>query len=239
MRSADVSDASQEQLLKSTFRSLLNSDDRFAAEYVPLELLKFFEQTVFNKGRDHYFHTFNNFLLGCIAIDGIYDDFAQLGRICFPGTPNWSAEYIWLLTVIFHDVGYSIQKSKEVSEAIFGVPTLGEEQIAQQRKQAWDSPPYQLSRVQLISLYEHLTHAQIGQDWGADPFPIYEHALDKAFEKAFLTQGHGVASSMRMLADFFRKRPNTNAQRQFLARHVFLAGLSIPFHDWPVRKFLR
>jgi hypothetical protein len=42
-----------------------------------------------------------------------------------------------------------------------------------------------------------------------------------------------------MLAGFFRSIPNKFGHRQFLIRHVFLAGLSIPFHDWPVRKFAR
>ena len=44
---------------------------------------------------------------------------------------------------------------------------------------------------------------------------------------------------MRMLADLFRNVPESPPHRQFLVPHIFLAALSIPFHDWPVRECLR
>jgi len=116
---------------------------------------------------------------------------------------------------------------------------MGAEQINAERKQAWDSPQYRMSRVQLVSLYIHLTQVRIDAGWTADPFDLPDHALDKALERSFLEKGHGAASCMRMLAGFFRIVPPLVGNRQFLIRHVFLAGLSIPFHDWPVRKFLR
>jgi hypothetical protein len=238
--SGNATDANQEGLLRGTFVSLLSSDGRFSAEYIPLEMLRLFEHNrPPNRGRDHYFHTFNNFLLGCLVIDRTYDLLLQFREDCFPGIRDWSIEYTWLLTVLFHDVGYPIQKHEETSEMIFGVPVQSKEEAIAERKKAWESPVYRLSRTQLISLYDHLTQAAIQDPWVADPFPVPDHSLDKAFEQSFLEQGHGVASCMRMLAYFFRTPPRQARQRQFLASHIFAAGLSIPFHDYPVRKLLR
>jgi len=243
LKSGRANDETQERLLRNTFLSLLGADQRFAAVQTPLDLLRFFEQSDPQPtSRDHYFHTFINFLLGCIAIDDSYPHFLTFSRTCFPGMRNWSIEYVWLLTVFFHDVGYPIQRRQQTAEIIFGVSAINEEQIASELKQVWESPTYLSSRAQLVSLYEHLTQPTIDSHWIADPFPMHKgHALDKAFELSFLNlkHGHGVASCMRMLADFYRFPPGSAKQRQFLAQHIFASGLSIPFHDWPVRKCLR
>lgn len=74
--SAAWSDEQQAALLKQTLQLLLGCDRRFAGSYNPLALLNFFEHTQ-GGGRDHYFHTFTNFLLGCVVIDrchGAFDD---------------------------------------------------------------------------------------------------------------------------------------------------------------------
>lgn len=237
--SSELDDETQERLLKRTLGSFLRADPMFAANLDPLALLRFFEQNPFHHGRDHYFHTFVNLLLGYVIIDRCYAHFESFIRSCFPGAAACSLEYTWLLTVVFHDVGYPIQRYEETSELIFGVPAIDAEQAIAERKRAWQTPPYVTSRIQLVSLYEHLIQKEIASSWSADPFSLAPHPLDSAFEKSFLERGHGVASAMRMLADFFRNIPGSAAARQFLVRHIFLSGLSIPFHDWPVRAFLR
>jgi hypothetical protein len=243
LTSGMTDDESQEKTLHQTFSSLLQSDPRFSGHYGPLRLLRFFEQSKPDRGRDHYFHSFNNFLLGCIVIDSCYADFVAFKERCFPHTQDWSIEFTWLLTVLFHDVGYPIQKHRDTSEIIYGVTTTSDERAIAERRDAWQSPVYRTSRVQLVSLYEHLTQNVIASEWIPDLFPLQEHPqhpLDKAFERSFLEHGHGVASSMRMLADFFQGGvPKASSQRPFLAKHIFVSGLSIPFHDWPVRKLLR
>jgi hypothetical protein len=242
LSSGRATDEAQEDLLEKTFRALLGSDERFSGEYAPLELLRFFERAVPpGRGHEHYFHTFNSFLLGCLVIDRCHSALGQFRRACFPGSREWSVEYVWLLTVIFHDVGYPIQKREQTSELIYGTPLAGYEQGIADRKEAWESPAYRTCRAQLTSLYDHLTSEAIVSDWVPDPFSLQAgHPLDAAFEQSFLkAEGHGVASCMRMLAEFFRRVQKSQKKRQFLARHIFVAGLSIAFHDWPVRKCLR
>jgi hypothetical protein len=231
----------EERSLSKTFLALLKTNRQFAASYKPLDLLRFFEQSDFQqRGRDHYFHTFNNFLLGCVTIDGCYDTFQGFIDCYCPRARNLCIEYVWLLTVLFHDVGYPIQRRAETSQMLYGVPAITEEIAIAERKQAWENPVYRACRAQLVSLYQHLTQAAVTSDWSPDPFPVPErHPLDMAFTDSFLHSGHGVASSMRMLADFFSSVPSSISHRQFLAQHIFLAGLSIPFHDYPVRLALR
>lgn len=242
LSSTPTTDTSQEDLLRKTFLSLLKSDKRFAAEYSPIEFMKFFErESPLYRGRDHYFHTFNNFLLGCFVIDHCYEAFRKFGRIFFRDVRNWSVEYVWLLTVLFHDVGYPIQKHEETRALIYGVQIAGYEQAAAERNEAWQTATYRASRAQVVSLYEHFIRKPRQSQWTPDIFPLDDrrrHPLDLAFEQSFLTpEGHGVASCMRMLAGFFRNTPP--AKKSFLTFHIFVAGLSIPFHDRPVRKCLR
>jgi hypothetical protein len=234
-----VRDEIQERLLRNTFAALLRTNDHFKAEYTPLDFLRFFEtNNPRQSARDHYFHTFNNFLLGCIALDECHEAFEQFTESSLHGS-ECSVEYVWLLTVLFHDVGYPIQKREETNEIIYGVPGIGVEQANAERRQAWDSAQYRSSRTQLVSLYDYLTQVNIDAAWSADPFGVADHVLDRALERSFFEKGHGAASCMRMLVSFFHKIPAPLARRQFLIRHIFLAGLSIPFHDWPVRKFSR
>lgn len=233
-----LNDDRQQALLLQAFRSILNSDIRFSAFLQPLATLRFFEQARGGSGKDHFFHTFNNFLLGCIVIDASYDEFAQSCGSCFPG-PALSVEFIWFLTVFFHDVGYPIQKMGDSNELLYGINVESKEQTNAHRKQLWDSPPFQVCRSQLVSIYSHLTQPSISSAWTPDPFPLSPHALDVAFQTSFVEHGHGVASALRMLVDFVKRAPTSPEERRFLARHIFLGALSIPFHDWPVRKYLR
>jgi hypothetical protein len=237
-----VTDEAQEALLRKTFVSLLGTDPRYLGNYAPIDFLKFFERAnPLYRGPDHFFHAFNNLLLGCLVMDYFYDTFTKFRKRYFQHLPDWSVEYVWLLTVLFHDVGYPIQRHQETTAIIYGVPISGDNQAAAVRKEVWDSATYRTCRAQLVSLYEHFTKHRRGASWTPDVFPLDErrrHPLDQAFEESFLrADGHGVASSMRMLSDFFREPPQ--AKRGFLAAHIFVAGLSIPFHDWPVRRWLR
>jgi len=239
--SGRISDETQDDLIKRSLKSLLNQDERFVADFTPLDLMKFLELTLYESVRDHYFHTFNNFLLGCIVIDRCHNSFAHFRQSCHLQPNAFSIEYVWLLTVLFHDVGYPIQKMRETSKMIFGVDSITDEQVGAERGRAWETPEYRMARGQLVSMFDYLTQDDLESSWSADPYPLKAgHPLDVAFAKSFTTLGHAVASSMRMLAEFYKSIPESVTQhRQFLLRHVFLAGVSIPFHDWPVRKFLR
>lgn len=235
---AGANDDVQQSLIRECIVNLIRRNDRLTGGVAPLEFLRFLEQNLPGKGRDHFFHTFNLLLIGCIVIDRAYEAFHRYRQLCC--LPNdWSIEYTWLLTVLFHDVGYPIQRYGDTIELVLGVTALTPDEIIAGLRRAWDLPTFRSARAQLVALYEYLTQPSITNAWSVDPFPQEAHRLDLAFEGAFLSKAHGLASCMRMLADFYKSVPASFAHHQYLTRHVFVAGLSIPFHDWPVRQSLR
>jgi len=236
------------QLLKATFHNLLKIDERFAAPLEQLGVLRWFEREFQQEGwRDHFFHSFVNFLLGCMVIDQAYDMFEDFVRDCFSGTSDLSIEYTWLLTALFHDVGYPTERRGALE--IYGDERLAEPGetepavLIQERKVHWkDGRGFDRARSQLVSLYEHLLLPEITGDWSADPFErTGHHALADAMESSYINQAsHGVASALMMLAKIqYLARDAPDPTRQFLCRPIYLAGLSILFHDWKFRKACR
>jgi len=55
---------------------------------------------------------------------------------------------------------------------IFGVAIAGEDFAVGERKAAWESPSYRISRSQLVSLYDHLTQKRIKSAWNPDLFRL-------------------------------------------------------------------
>src|SRR5712692_1821989 len=55
VESGTATDETQEQLINRTVLGLLRRDTRFAGDFEPLNLLRFFERNLLSKGRDHYF----------------------------------------------------------------------------------------------------------------------------------------------------------------------------------------
>lgn len=238
----------EEQQLSAVFLSLMGTDSRFAARYEPLSTLRWFERQFQQVGwRDHFFHSFINFLLGCVVIDQAYDVFTQSVNECFPGSPDLSIEYAWLLTALFHDVGYPTERRRAIG--IYGDEDLtrpGETEPAvliQERRTHWkDGLGFECARSQLVSLYEHLSQPQITNDWSADPFMRKgDHPLVTAMRSSYVSEGsHGVASALGMLAQIQSLASDApDPARQFLCKHIYLAGLSILFHDWKFRKACR
>lgn len=257
-RPREETDEEEQLLLKQTFAELIAVDPRFVGGDDPLEVLRTVEQWSIDVGvslRDHYYHSYHNFLLGCVAIDSLYDDLLAYFAEAFPRS-EVSVEYIWLLTALYHDIGYLVQRGREVREQLYGVE-LGvdrrgerreslEDHEASERNEYWQSQPYRIHRKQLVSLYEHLTQESIGGDWTGETLlaaDVPDHPLDRALTENFMSaQGHGAASGLRMVCEIERRMRGSNltlAARQSLMKHVYVAALSIPFHDWRARELLR
>jgi hypothetical protein len=65
--------------------------------------------------RDHLFHTFHVFLIGCKIIDDLYDELSDnyQRNNTFPNNLH-HIEYSWLLISNFHDIGIPIQHSEKM-----------------------------------------------------------------------------------------------------------------------------
>lgn len=258
-----INDEAEESLLKATYERLIGADERFAGTHKPLDLLHRLEglcqSSQSRPPREHYFHSFHNFLLGCSVIDSSYNHFSQFAQMVFPSTAGFCIEYVWLLTALFHDVGQAIRMTEDLQAAAYGsynqIDSAGiiDTQTGELRRQLpqdvlhmrasyWNCEDYRRCRNNIISLYEHLTQEGIENDWVADAFPLQTaHPLDLAMTNSFFSEGHGVASCMRLVMDISIEvcRGLGYSARQFLTRHIYLAGLSILFHDRSCRDTLR
>jgi hypothetical protein len=249
-----MSDDHEAALLKRTFERLLQSDHRYVAGYTPLDMLQKLEYWSRDGGfRDHYFHTFHNFLLGVAVINDAYHHFRECLREIMPSSGDQtSVEYIWLLAALFHDVGRTVQRFDDIATLVYGASSWGPEPDtfhgpdtpAAERQDRWDADTYQTVRRQLVSFYEHLTQSNITQDWLPEAFPttsFAHHPLDRAAAQNFIFDGHGTASALRLGVDIGQRIYGLAdvALRCFLTRHLFLAAVSIPFHDRRFREFAR
>lgn len=243
----------EEALLREALLRCLSADPRFAAPCDPLDILRFIEQQVQGRGmRDHYFHAFHDFLLGCVVIGEAREHFQQFAREVM-GVPDLSVEYIWLLTALFHDVGYAVELEGDVTRLLYGVALdapyrhAGEtpDYVRASRQALWNCDRYVQARLQIVSLWDYLRLENLNPPWMPEPLQFdgfEQHDFDNAMRDGFLApRCHGVASCLRLLAslqDMIRSERDYE-RRRFLISHVYLAGLSIPFHHEPFRDGLR
>lgn len=251
-----LTDEREAQLLGNTLDKLVTANqDYFGTHgYEPVEMLRKLEQWSRHGGfRDHYFHTFQDFLLGMVVLNGAYEHFRDSMVEVMPATGNTiSTEYVWFLTALFHDVGYAVQRRSDWDDVIYGPSvwygtasglTIPEEIIADNNNR-WNSSTYRQVRMQLVSLYNHLCQNEIREDWTAEPFEIQallEHPLDRTATDDFLYGGHASASALRLGLEVGQAIVGQldHDARRFTLRHGLLAALSIPFHDGRFRRRLR
>jgi len=240
----------QEMVLREGMKWLVATNESFFAPIRPLEFLHSLEQIADPKrGRDHFFHAFNVFLWGISVIDRAYTHFQEFhSSICYD--PTQSPEYIWLLTALFHDAGYLVERKRDYDFIVYALETPlasdeEKEQECENRSDYWKDVEFADARMQLASLWSHLRQERIGAPWHPEKSVNREwlriHPLDRALEEAFVGHGwHGAASALMLLRHLEVKyRERTDEQRQFLLRHMVLPSLSILFHDRRVRDALR
>jgi hypothetical protein len=246
-------DIREEELLRRAFEGCLQADARFAAPYNPLEVIRFLEQQAQQTDRrDHFFHTFHDFLLGCVVINEAHEHFREFATRVI-GDPSLSVEYIWLLASLFHDVGYAAELDADIDRLVFGPSGVANplesaelpDHVLAQRQAHWGSPTYLLARRQLVSLWDHLTDSASSAPWVPEPVAyegLHTHVFDRALYRGFMGRRcHGVASCLRLLAELHGhvSHETTAQSRQFLYRHIYLAALSVPFHHDAFRQELR
>jgi len=236
LQEGGINDEREAELLRSTFQELIGIDRRFVGRYAPLELLERLEH-IAPRGREHFFHAFHDFLLGCVVLDGVYDRMREYVAEWRLEEPDFSIEYVWLLTALFHDVGYLLQRWPEM---ILGTARLSGEAIARVNSEFWQEER-EMARCSITALYVHLTQPVIEAGWSVDAFSVAPHAFDDAmFDSLVTAGGHGVGSCMRLLVDLqgLAGQETDHTARRFLAKHIYLAGLSIMFHDVTFREAL-
>lgn len=226
----------EEALVKNTISQILNSDRRYISGVSSFDILRRFEKFLYEI-RDHYFHSFHIFLLGLLIINFYKDEFIGFYRNIFPKYRHLLLEYTWLLTSIFHDVGYPITKIDDLREDIFGIRTIHSEK---ETSNVWDDPIYKENLKQLVSLFKFsLSAGRHKIDWYPEVFGTADTSLEQIFREVFY-ESHGVAGCFRFLVDIFceARREENAEKRLFLINHIYPAALSIALHDAGFRERL-
>jgi|SRR3989339_361574 len=200
--------------------------------------LKYYEPLL--KGtREHYLHSFQVMLLGCVIIDKYYAEFEKYYKNIFPREKNFSIEYMWLITSIFHDIGYPSQKASSLIGDLYGyseyIEVAGLDRIA-------DKSDYLQAAIQLQSFLRHCCCKRIHNNWTPEILEDADSTIkDILREHLIKHKSHGVTSCFQFLTRVLResKAVNNRATRPLIVTHVIPAVASIALHDSRIWKEFR
>jgi hypothetical protein len=237
------------RILTELADSIAELDPRLFFPVERLQSLRDFERVGANlPARDHFFHTFNNFFLGLVVLDGL---FSNRSRSDFPDRliahrRNLSElnlwESLWFLTSLFHDPGYIPENFWSLFSYGHGLPhdPSADQSIPREVRQrienAWDTD-WLRARRELQLIYRELTRAsrEIRRLIAAPT--IFDRATRLAyFEKN--REGHSLLSGLylinRCLSD--QTAPHRHFNRATAIRACDIACLSMLFHDQDCRE---
>lgn len=238
---------------------LLKSNNNFKGSnknFIKLSLFEKFSSLQEKQIVDHAFHSFRVFLIGCIIIDHYYGKFMLAYKYVCPKVAAFSIEYVWILTAIFHDIGYVEQ---DVLRGI-GIdpqnidPILIEEYRGSLSKiisVRWAKPEYSEALENIICLISKLQY----QNKITIPFiGVAEYNMkrklkpNKGIERFLLKTyndfaSHSVISCFNLVADIMKDIKAIGIKagqiKAFLYNHLYLAAISICYHDWKLWDELR
>ena len=223
---------------------ILTFDKRFKLDADPINFMSEIEKIVTNtegRSRDHYFHAFNTMMLGFMIIDKAYNRFDTLAKRY---GDDIVLEFIWILTSLYHDIGYPIVWQQNLVCQTYGLErennlALIDDCMKQNRQEFWNSPDYGFIVEVLNNLFSHITDNKKGE-WIFDGFlrPSQSTKFKDSVMISFIEkEAHGAAGTLKLslltnkhLGDVVK-----NKVREFLYRHAMLASISILFHDSKVR----
>ena len=193
--------------------------------------------------RDHFFHSFQIYFLGLLAISRLktyFDNWIRITKL------NWAVNPfdVWFLTALWHDVGYTIQKYPELSAIIFDSPDC--EVYASHVMDGFLNEPNTQKAIRDISsviprllIPTEYSTTWVRQDDNTRKTPK-QRKIISALENNYLNS-HGAVSAIKLHRDLIQKvdRMSRDSVREVLFQTILIACCSIPFHDWRFRKSLR
>jgi len=241
-------EGSENEMIKEFLKQILTCDERFKLDADPINFMAEIEKIVTNpegRFRDHYFHTFNTMMLGFMIIDKFYNRFDALAK---KYGDDIVLEFTWILTSLYHDIGYPILLQPSLICQTYGVerennPALIDDSIKQDRQNFWDCSEYRFIVEVLNNLFSHITDNK-REKWVVDGFPHLSQStkFKDSVKISFVEEeAHGAAGALRLalLTNKHIKDIERNKDREFLYRHIMLASISILFHDSRVRDCFR
>ena len=235
----------QYEKVKQWIKELLACDDRFVLDDEPIEFMSNMERFLAHKHeylQDHYFHAFNTMLLGFFIIDKDYERFAHLCN-CYGN--DILVEYIWLITSLYHDIGYPSMLFDDLARDVYEDIEDSEsiDRLSKQlRQNLWESQ-YKKAANYLNNFFIHIK-SETRVQWVIDPFPYptSDDILLRSLQVSFIDQrhhgAHGALKLAQMISNIL-KNIEIQEDRQFIYRHILISSISILFHDAGVRRILK
>ena len=90
-----------------------------AAGIKAAKLIHTIEREHLGPGRDHFFHSFQNYFLGLAAIAHLREEFLSFKNLAKVNREVETAE-VWFLITLWHDVGYAVSEIQQHLDAAFG-----------------------------------------------------------------------------------------------------------------------
>ncbi|MBE3128488.1 MAG: hypothetical protein IMZ60_02290 [Actinobacteria bacterium] len=238
----------ENEMIKKFMEQILTCDERFKLDTDPINFMSEIEKIATNpedRIRDHFFHAFNTMMLGFMIIDKLYERFDTLAK---KYGDDIILEYIWILTSLYHDIGYPVLLQPFLFCQTYGLEeennsALIDGCVKQNRQEFWNSTEYCFIVEVLNHLFDHITNNK-GEKWVFDGFPHPAHStkFKNNIKTSFIEEGaHGTAGALRLalLTNKQIRDIEGNKDREFIYRHVMLASISILFHDLKVRDCFR
>jgi hypothetical protein len=245
------SDNKESRLLFDLADQIAQGDPRLFFPLDRLHVLKSFESSKANQpARDHFFHTFNNLLLGYILLERLFPrrrNNTTPDR--FLSDPQKKAktkfwESLWALTCLFHDPGYLAESPWNTLAFSLGVPGDGKEAppvpdaMQDGLIGAWDTA-YLEPRKDLLQLFARTCGQWAPGISGKDLTAKFDPALRKAYfdgERA----SHSVVSGLSLIQlcsnDATTHEPEYEKLTALTACEI--AALNMLFHDKRCRDTL-
>lgn len=236
----------EDKMIKTFIKKLLTCDKRFTLDINPINFMSEIEKIVNSLEihwiRDHYYHAFNTMMLGFMIIDKIYNKFETIVK---KHGDDIVLEFMWVLTSLYHDIGYPILLQKYFLCQIYGVEIEGKHklfdyQIKQITKRIWETEEYCFVARVLNDLFNHINSNKKGK-WIFDGFPRRTHLTNfiENIKMLFVDKkSHGSSGTLKLavLAIKLIKELEKNTDREYLYRHIMFTSISILFHDSEVRN---
>ncbi len=186
-------------------------------------------------------------MLGFMIIDKLYERFDTLAK---KYGDDIILEFIWILTSLYHDIGYPVLLQQFLICQTYGLELERENNSAliddcmkQNRQEFWNSPDYCFIVKVLNNLFGHITNNK-GEKWVFDGFPHPDQStkFKNNMKTSFIEEGaHGTAGALRLALLTIKqiRHIERSEDREFIYRHIMLASISILFHDLKVRNCFR
>jgi hypothetical protein len=249
-------DYDQEVDLLSKFaKDLAGGDRRLYFPFGQLEVLREWERNRANKkARDHFFHTFNNLLMGFYILGSLSESQHHLAAIDATIERDehnqntlYEWEALWMQTCLFHDPAYIAENFQNGTfrfsfgvfdnETDFGAAVSS--QHAANIEALWDTE-FAVAREDLRQLYARTIRRWLPPSIPSAPT---QDVFDKALRQAYFdgtNTSHSLISGLRLIQqcrnDNTVKRVDYDKDTAVIACEI--AALSMLFHDPRCRAIL-